>query len=245
MSSCDSLPLPAGLAEGRCEHSTEEATGGTGLGSETWLSFKGRLQFFLPGQLMSFPPPWRWLTSHSSGPQTHRSFRTHIPTSAHTQPVEIQLLAMHWGHRFTHVRTPAFMLMDALAGCTCDPETGHTRKLSLKPRISARTGCCCEAQMVLAFGRGSDCPRIKGGLWLSQLPNASWHFAGGPRDAGELGALVTGLVAGTQCPDGQLCLCGLLPGPEWSHLQLLQSRPGECSHVQAKSWQPGTALDWP
>lgn len=58
-------------------------------------------------------------------------------------------------------------------------------------------------------------------------------------DAGELGGLkVTGLWLehSVQTVSSASVACCL---DQWSHLQLLQSRSGECPTAQAKSWQPG------
>lgn len=58
-------------------------------------------------------------------------------------------------------------------------------------------------------------------------------------DVGELGGLSDRAGGWNTVPRRSALPCGLLPGPEWSHLQLLQSRSGECPTAQAKSWQPG------
>ena len=58
-------------------------------------------------------------------------------------------------------------------------------------------------------------------------------------DVGELGGLSDRAGGWNTVSRRSALPCGLLPGPEWSHLQLLQSRSGECPTAQAKSWQPG------
>lgn len=115
--------------------------------------------------------------------KTHRSSglsHTHICTHSAT---EIQLL----GHALwtqIHSRTHASIHAHGctLAGARVTPAQDTRRKLSLKPRIFLPgQAVVVEAQMVLGLRQGAVTgPRIKGGLSLSQLPNASWHFAGGP-----------------------------------------------------------------
>ena len=161
---------------------------------------------------MSFPPPWRWLTSPQLRPTKPTGLPdSHIPTSAHTQPQRVPTAQAHKTHRSSglshthicthsateiqllghvlgtqiHTRTHASIHAHGctLAGACVTPAQDTRRKLSLKPCIflPARTGCCCGGSDGPGPSQGGVTgPRIKGDLGLSQLPNASWHFAGGP-----------------------------------------------------------------
>ena len=65
----------------------EEATRGAGSGSETLTFLQGGDFSSVFWQLMSFPPPWRWLMSPQFRPTKPTNLPdSHIPTSAHTQP---------------------------------------------------------------------------------------------------------------------------------------------------------------
>ena len=96
-----------------------------------------------------------------------------------------------------------------LAGACVTPAQDTHRKLSLKPCIflPAQTGCCCG-------GSGGPGPLAGGSDWSQnqgwpQLKPVAKCLLGLCRwtmwTLVSLVALVTGLVAGTQCPDGQLC----------------------------------------
>lgn len=150
-----------------------------------WLSFKGRLQFCLPRATDVFPTPME--VAYVPTAQAHKTHRssglshTHICTHSAT---EIQLLGHVLGTQI-HTRTHASIHAHGctLAGACVTPAQDTRRKLSLKPCIflPARTGCCCGGSDGPGPSQGGVTgPRIKGDLGLSQLPNASWHFAGGP-----------------------------------------------------------------
>lgn len=100
----------------------------------------------------------------------------------------------------------------------------HTRRTHVGSRISGPSASSRNKELWRRLGS----PRGRLAPESSSLPNASWYFLQVDHvDSGECGGL-SDRVGGWDAVSRWSALpCGLLLGPGWSQLQLLQS-PGEC-----------------